>query len=631
MQNNTSVSGSSHTGTTANIQFLQSNVFKFQHDKTLRVPHVNSVRYQQAVFAVQEEVHYQSTISPTTREVENKSKNEDVSVQMAVGKILRRALDAADPIDDGGGRFVLLRECSLPSVDNLSAKATDPQPLALPFHFPTSGKADFGIGLAPPNSFRAAKSSRQSWEWEVANNYPALGLPVASLIEVKRENTIDVGTCTTSSPPKHNGAIVQTAAYTLYSMLGILSQLSEHDKLRVFGENIEMYGLLLTQKSAFIIKVTPCGFYDSGKFTVVWSEQLNGDEYAQNVVSFVFESIRLLNQVKVLVPIPFPKPSRFCWLPAKEYKRKFSFLEGEPILYTQTFTNPIIKFGNYYCRIYRSHFAKTQDSRLSDLEALFRINALNSRAQQLEQRLERVQEAVLRNASKTETLAIANEPLPQIPVNPFENWVLSEPFMALPDYGPSLHNRIFPKPPALIPNITFSMIKNLVLSVYRNSICSLVAVNYCHMDIRLGNICTSKDDWSDSHLIDYDFCAPANGVRENPMSKSRLQYPLDEKVVPSSDVWMFGYVLAQLGGKLEGVRHVIDGSVSTHEALEEWAQSQLNLAQMVFADSEDYFVESSTIALKVKFLQVVAGCLKVQAVSRFSFAKIVEQVNEWAC
>ncbi|KAJ3284575.1 hypothetical protein HDU79_008013, partial [Rhizoclosmatium sp. JEL0117] len=90
MQNNTSVSGSSHTGTTANIQFLQSNVFKFQHDKTLRVPHVNSVRYQQAVFAVQEEVHYQSTISPTTREVENKSKNEDVSVQMAVGKILRR-------------------------------------------------------------------------------------------------------------------------------------------------------------------------------------------------------------------------------------------------------------------------------------------------------------------------------------------------------------------------------------------------------------------------------------------------------------------------------------------------------------------------------------------------------------
>ncbi|ORY41635.1 hypothetical protein BCR33DRAFT_767470 [Rhizoclosmatium globosum] len=299
----------------------------------------------------------------------------------------------------------------------------------------------------------------------------SLGLPVASMIKVKADSNIDVETCTASELPKHNEAITQAALYTLYSMMGILTQLSETEKRQVFGDNIEMYGLVMSHKSAFVLKVTPTGF-------------------------------------------------------------RHNDVELTTLASTKLFT-----------------------------------------------RFRKLNEAVLKNAPQTEILALVMEPLPQNPVNPFKNWILSEPLMVLPDYGPSLHNRLHPTPPVLTPNITFRMIKNLVLSVYRNSIESLVATNYCHMDIRLPNICTSQDDWSDAHLIDYDFCTVASERKDNPMSKSRLQYPPDEKVVPSSDVWMFGYVLARLGEKLNGVELVRDEAVKTHIALEEWIQTELDLSE----------------------------------------------------
>ncbi|ORY40112.1 hypothetical protein BCR33DRAFT_719520, partial [Rhizoclosmatium globosum] len=433
-----STSGNSNTSTTNNIQLLEQFYLQMKNDIGLAVPEpdIPEDKYQAALAVVAEAVAAEMDLP-----------EKKPGIQDAVGRILRAALDAVDPTVETGdadsGGFVLFKECHFPAVNQPPKKEGLRGTLKSPFYFPFAGIADFGFGLAQSGTTRSA---------------------------------------------------YRIASYTVYSMMRVLPYLSDDEKRLIFGDNIVMYGLLLTHKTARLINVSPLNFCLGGKFTVCCGElqSTNGtvmnDPFVKLITGFTFESVRILRHLRKLIN-RFSAPPLYCWLPVEAYKTIIKERNG-PVTYHQTFTNPIIKVGETYYRIYRSAFSKTLTTNIAELllDAAF---------------------AKQRNSEF---------------VNPFEGWIFARPFMAVPDYGLSLHDVLHSNR-----KVTLKMIQNLIQSLAEKSMVPLTTVQYCHMDIRPGNICVKDlEGWTDARLIDYDFAAKTKGTDLNPMDKSNIQYPKEE-------------------------------------------------------------------------------------------------------
>ncbi|KAJ3280787.1 hypothetical protein HDU79_011374, partial [Rhizoclosmatium sp. JEL0117] len=510
-------------------------------------------------------------------------------IKDAVGRILRAALDAVDPSSEAGdtdsGGFVLFKECHLPAVNQPPTKEDLKGTLKLPFHYPIPGKADFGFGLAQSGSTRSEKGTTKEWEWSDAKDAP-FSLPFISPVEVKTSDSIYSG----ENAETGNNAMLQTASCTVYSMMRVLPYLSDDEKRLIFGDNIVMYGLLLTHKTARLINVSPLNFCMDGKFTVCSSElqSTNGtvmnDPFVKLITGFTFESVRILRHLRKLIN-RFSAPPLYCWLPVEAYKTIIKERNG-PVTYRQTFTNPIIKSGCFYFRIYASAFSKTTFTRVDALDAAF---------------------AKQRNSEF---------------VNPFEGWIFARPFMAVPDYGLSLHDILHSNQKA-----TFKMVQNLVQSLTEKSLVPLTTVQYCHMDIRFANICVKDlEGWTDARLIDYDFATVTKGTDLNPMDKSNIQYPKEEIVHILSDIWMVGIVLLKLSQYVDGIGFVLDKSITTHIGIEGWVEERLANALAQAAVNNSVQTE-----LNVNLLRVISGCLKVDPNRRMCLDQIVENVDSWKC
>ncbi|KAI9335454.1 hypothetical protein BDR26DRAFT_936415 [Obelidium mucronatum] len=393
-----------------------------------------------------------------------------------------------------------MRECTLPLVLSLQKRPSN-EVFASQLFFPYDSSADFGIA-------------------EIKSVFETGSLfPVVIPVDVKTEKELVDKLDMNAHRPRHNPGIVQTAVYALYSMLRLLPHLSDPEKRDLFGEDIALYTLVLTHKALIIVKVSPLGFHETGKFLVHWSPVLEGNDYVTAVTSFMYQAVHILNKLRQLSLLCRLSewPPKYCWLPFSEYEHVFPNIYCDPS-HHQTFTNPIVKAGDFYYRLFNTAIANSSNSRVEALATLAQLFTFKH---------------------KTFT-----EPLLVTPfVNPFVGWDFKENFMAVPDCGTSLEKIVkVENPPSAV---TFSMIKNLLRSVLDNSLCSLYALKYCHMDIRLGNVCTTDlVGWTNSRLIDYK--------RENPMTREHVQYPDDEFVVPTSDVWMVGYLLGQLGNERAG-------------------------------------------------------------------------------
>ncbi|KAJ3083556.1 hypothetical protein HDU99_008514 [Rhizoclosmatium hyalinum] len=149
-----------------------------------------------------------------------------------------------------------------------------------------------------------------------------------------------------------------------------------------------------------------------------------------------------------------------------------------------------------FYRIYGVYLSKTRDSEVKNLSLECQIQTLQSKS--------------------------SNHPL----LNPFENWTIKKPFMAVPDYGTSLAQLLFSSTHL---NVTLEKLKNLIQGVFRNSLEPIINLGYCHMDIHLGNICVKDEEgWTDACLIDFDFATLADGRTNNRMARNRLNYPNEE-------------------------------------------------------------------------------------------------------
>ncbi|ORY40117.1 hypothetical protein BCR33DRAFT_828441 [Rhizoclosmatium globosum] len=400
-------SGNSNTSTTNNIQLLEQFYLQMKSDIGLEVPEpdIPKDKYKAALAAVAGAVATEMDLREKGAEVGTAEKP---GIQDVVGRILRAALDAVDPGFEAGdtdsGGFVLFKECHLPAVYQPPTKEDPKGTLKLPFHYPIPGKADFGFGLAQSGSTR-------EWEWSDAKDAP-FSLPFISPVEVKTFNSIYSG----ENAETGNNAMLQTASCTVYSMMRVLPYLSDDEKRLIFGDNI-----------------------------VIELQSTNGtvmnNPFVKLITGFTFESVRILRHLRKLMN-RFSAPPLYCWLPVEAYKTIIKERNG-PVTYRQTFTNPIIKSGCFYFRIYASAFSKTTFTRVDALDAAF---------------------AKQRNSEF---------------VNPFEGWIFARPFMAVPDYGLSLHDILHSNQKA-----TFKMVQNLVQSLTEKSLVPLTTVQYCHMDIR---------------------------------------------------------------------------------------------------------------------------------------------------
>ncbi|KAJ3285356.1 hypothetical protein HDU79_007384 [Rhizoclosmatium sp. JEL0117] len=514
------------------------------------------------------------------------------AVKRAVEEAASELLDEAPEtetrkarIQDASGHS-LVRDCPLPAV--LASADKNDSPFAIPIYYPKGGSADFGIAFAENYDRNKGSDSQTSTvaPWTTIDDISGLNnlLPFIIPLVVCVPQNMDT--------PTVNKSIVQAASHAAYCMLRIFPFLSDANKRAVFGDDIALYSLIVTPNQAVVVNVSPIGFRQNGLLSVFWNGPIEGDSYVDTVLAFVSYAVTILDRIRRVVSIPeLSKHPKYCWLPLSEYAALFK-IPSSPPSFHQTFTNPIIKVDATFYRIYDIYLSKTRDSEVKNLSLECQIQTLQSKS--------------------------SYHPL----LNPFENWTIKKPFMAVPDYGTSLA-QLFSLTHL---NVTLEKLKNLIQGVFRNSLEPIINLGYCHMDIHLGNICVKDEEgWTDASLIDFDFAALADGRTNNRMARNRLNYPNEECVISKSDVWMVGIVLQKLANRIPGFHFGLN-DVKTHLEMENWAKELLSRTMGIKMSGTTGLL---LLQQKIAVLRVIAGCLRVDPENRLSMSEIVTLASGW--